>query len=195
MTFTLEVPDELVSVVAAIVSAKQFPDDDGLTESRIMTDEGITPEQFVQADATLDKLNNEIFSASRSFKAGVTMNWQQKLGVVDEYTDVKVFDENIKFTLRESRNGSVERELHIDGSIHGSGGIVVNEKGQFLQRSFEGEGDELQVRIRGSSVEHLPHSYDPTWMENELLSVVEYVELIRNGSLKPYGKLPSSPIT
>lgn len=56
----IEIPDELVKVVAAIFSERRFPDDDGMTEVRIMRKFGITPEQFVQATHVYDAIRRQL---------------------------------------------------------------------------------------------------------------------------------------
>lgn len=49
MTFSFEIPDELVPVVAGILRARELPDDDGMTEVNLMRRYQVTPEKYGEA--------------------------------------------------------------------------------------------------------------------------------------------------
>lgn len=56
MVLTVRVPAELVPALSRILDEQTYPDDDGLSECRIMTDLKLTAEQFTEAEGLLGEV-------------------------------------------------------------------------------------------------------------------------------------------
>lgn len=60
MKLVLDIPDKLVPAVVRILQARQFPDDDGMTDVVIMRDLNLEVPDYVDATNIVETLPDEI---------------------------------------------------------------------------------------------------------------------------------------
>lgn len=61
VSFAYDIEDKLIPIIRSIIEHQTFPDDDGMTEVNIIDKNKITPELYVKAKATLDRILSVAF--------------------------------------------------------------------------------------------------------------------------------------